>query len=262
MLNKATLHTSNVVLGPVVALLLAVILWATGWNVPVFIWLHGALLQLGGALWANATMVGDAAITPLLLAPYIRRRPGLLWAAVIAGLLSYAVSHGLKPLIDEARPPAVLDIEVVGRRLLHSSFPSGHTTSIFVLAGLLILGRAVQHRAAQVAVLAVAAIVGLSRIGVGVHWPVDVLAGAALGWVSAAAGLWLADRWRWGAQGGGRLLPGGLLLLLAGYSVFGLHSGFTHVALIQVGVPVLALAVAVVELYREFGAPVNRDKHH
>ncbi|MBN1465782.1 phosphatase PAP2 family protein, partial [candidate division KSB1 bacterium] len=36
--------------------------------------------------------------------------------------------------------------------------------------------------------------IGLSRIGVGVHWPADVLAGLALGWLSAWAGWKIAAK--------------------------------------------------------------------
>jgi len=235
---------------PLALLGLAGVLWFSGWNMPVFLWLHEHQLLLGGTLWSNLTMLGDSALTPLLMVIFIRRRPDLLWAAVIGGVLAYAVSHGLKPIIDEARPPAVLDIVVVGPRLLHSSFPSGHTTSIFVLAGLLVLGVPLKNRWARAGVMAVAVLVGLSRIGVGVHWPVDVLSGAVIGWLSAAAGLSLAQRWSWGAVGAWRAVPVVLLLLLAVYSLQNNHTGFNDVWLLQKGLSVLALAWGTVELYR------------
>ncbi len=235
---------------PLVLLGLAGLLWFAGWNMPVFLWLHEHQLLLGDTLWSNLTMLGDSALTPLLLVIFIRRRPDLLWAAVIGGVLAYAVSHGLKPLINEARPPAVRDIVGVGTRLLHSSFTSGHTTSIFALAGLLVLGIPLRNRWAGAGVVAVAALVGLSRIGVGVHWPVDVLCGAVIGWLSAAAGLSLARRWPWGAVGAGRAVPVALLLLLAVYSLQNNHTGFHDVWLLQKGLSAMALAWGALELYR------------
>jgi membrane-associated phospholipid phosphatase len=235
---------------PLVFLGMAALLWFSGWNMPVFLWLHEHQLLLGETLWSNLTMLGDSALTPLILVIFIRRRPDLLWAAVIGGVLAYAVSHGLKPVINEARPPAVLDIVVVGPRLLHSSFPSGHTTSIFALAGLLVLGLPLKDRWARAGVLAVAVLVGLSRIGVGVHWPVDVLCGALIGWLCAAAGLALARRWPWGAVGAGRALPVALLLLLAVYNLQNNHTGFNDVWLLQKGLSVLALVWGAMELYR------------
>ncbi len=170
---------------PLLLLLVAAGLWLSGSNTSVFLKLHTLMLQLGGPIWANLTMLGDAAVTPLFLVVFIRRRPDLLWAAVIGSLLAYGFSHGLKPLINEARPPAVLDIVVVGPRLLHGSFPSGHATTIFMLAGLLILGLPVRSRLFQLGIVLAATTVGLSRIGVGVHWPVDILIGGADGWIEA-----------------------------------------------------------------------------
>ena len=49
---------------PVGCLSVAAFLWTMGWNQPLFITLHDALLQWGGALWANFTVLGDSALTP------------------------------------------------------------------------------------------------------------------------------------------------------------------------------------------------------
>src|SRR3569833_1419604 len=53
--------------------------------------------------------------------------------------------------------------------------------------------------------------VGRSRMAVGVHWPVDVLAGAAVGWASACGALVLARRWRWGISPRGQRVTALLL---------------------------------------------------
>lgn len=234
---------------PWVCLTLALILWLGGWNQPLFLWLHTHQLQWGSFLWANLTMLGDSALTPLVLVIYIRKRPDLLWAALMGGLLTWMVTHGLKPWIDEARPPAVLAIEVIGRRLLHSSFPSGHSASIFAVSALLIYGLPLRERAARWSLVGLAVLVGLSRIGVGVHWPVDVLAGAAMGWLCARGGLWLAQYWVWGKRGWGRALPVAFLLFLALYNLFWNKTGFDNVWLTQYGLTLLALGRAAYELW-------------
>jgi undecaprenyl-diphosphatase len=59
----------------------------------------------------------------------------------------------------------------------HASFPSGHATTAFALAALL----ALWHPRWAAAWLALAGLVGLSRVVLGAHFPSDVLAGAALG---------------------------------------------------------------------------------
>ena len=59
-----------------------------------------------------------------------------------------------------------------------ASFPSGHTAASFAAVGAL---RAAGSRL-WLPLLALAALIGFSRLYLYVHWPSDVLAGAMLGW--------------------------------------------------------------------------------
>jgi membrane-associated phospholipid phosphatase len=84
------------------------------------------------------------------------------------------------------RPAAVFDaaqITIISAKLTAHSFPSGHTVSAFsfVVAWLALLG----WRALPIVVIA--ALAGFSRIAVGAHWPVDVLAGAMIGLLGAGS---------------------------------------------------------------------------
>ncbi|HHY47308.1 MAG TPA: phosphatase PAP2 family protein [Firmicutes bacterium] len=63
------------------------------------------------------------------------------------------------------------------------SFPSGHTAVIFGLAQVY----GTRYRRFKLLFLALAVLVGLSRLYVGAHYPLDVLAGMAIGVVVAAA---------------------------------------------------------------------------
>lgn len=92
----------------------------------------------------------------------------------------------LSLLVREARPAEVFRAVPVGG----FSFPSGHTMTSALVAGALafLLGRLLPGgwaRAAAVALGLWAALVGLSRIYLGVHWLSDVVAG----WMFAAAAL-------------------------------------------------------------------------
>jgi hypothetical protein len=81
--------------------------------------------------------------------------------------------------------------------LVRFSFPSGHTTTAFAAAGLFVLG--FDLRRMSVLPIGLAALVGTSRMVAGVHWPIDVLAGAGGGWLAAAVAIRLAGRptrWR------------------------------------------------------------------
>jgi len=96
-----------------------------------------------------------------------------------------------------AAPPAVLPPTASicsGRHQAHE-LPSGHTVTAFVLFGVL----ACHFRAGGCAA-ATAAAAGLSRVTIGVHWPIDVIAGAFIGLASAWAAVHLAHRLRWGVN--------------------------------------------------------------
>ncbi|HEU6446345.1 MAG TPA: phosphatase PAP2 family protein [Gaiellaceae bacterium] len=79
-----------------------------------------------------------------------------------------------------------------------SAMPSGHSASAF--AGAVVLAFLVPRAAPYL--IALASVMAFSRIYVGVHWPSDVVAGAALGTAVALAAI-LAVR-RWSAALGGQ----------------------------------------------------------
>jgi len=118
--------------------------------------------------------------------------PGRLVQAVAVTavlLVGIGVRLALVNLIARPRPPRS---DWAG--FAHGyAFPSGHTTTSALSAGLLIwlvLGRLTGvWRATVATVLACWALaVGMTRAYLGVHWPTDVLGG----WLLALAWLWLA----------------------------------------------------------------------
>ena len=103
------------------------------------------------------------------------------WAAVAA---SWTVAEGAKYLFDRARP-FIWDTEIAPliKTPSSSSFPSGHSAT--AAAGALTLS-ALYPPFAPALVLA-GVLVVLSRVYLGVHFPFDVLAGVAIGTLTAAA---------------------------------------------------------------------------
>jgi membrane-associated phospholipid phosphatase len=181
---------------PALALAGIALLLASDQNTAVFIFLNGHTQVLGDTFWRHVTVLGDTTIALMLMLPLVVRRP--LWAAqfLFAALFATIYSHGMKALFASLRPPAVLlpqQFHLIDVGLQNNSFPSGHTTTIFLLAAWLCM-QVLTGRARYVAV-AIALLVGLSRIACGVHWPLDVLGGMAGGWLSAWAGIKLADKW-------------------------------------------------------------------
>ena len=104
--------------------------------------------------------------------PWLAARVGatILVAESVSGLAKDWVSRDRPPLVDPEPAPLI--------ELPHtSSFPSGHATVAFACATVIAL--AVPRLRWPVFVLA--ALIAFSRVYVGVHYPLDVLAGALLG---------------------------------------------------------------------------------
>jgi undecaprenyl-diphosphatase len=124
------------------------------------------------------------------------RMAGIMLIITIA-LADQLSSAALKPLVRRVRPCNALpldEIRLLVRRSGAFSFPSSHASNSFGMATVL------AWRWPRLAMLffAVAILVAYSRVYVGVHYPMDVLAGAALGVMCGRAAIWIvvaARRW-------------------------------------------------------------------
>jgi undecaprenyl-diphosphatase len=111
------------------------------------------------------------------------RRPWFLVLLVAADLAADGLSLVLRQWIGRLRPPLVYPEPRPLVPTPHTgSFPSGHSATVIAWGS--------PRLALPVFVLA--ALVAWSRVYVGVHWPLDVLGGAALGVLVAIALLKLA----------------------------------------------------------------------
>ncbi|MEV0176712.1 phosphatase PAP2 family protein [Streptomyces sp. NPDC050803] len=148
-----------------------------------------------GALWLAAGLAGAAV-------DGARRDAWLRATALTAG--AHLVSMGVKRVVRRPRPAHV---EPLVRTAGAHSFPSSHATSAAAAAvafGTLGARGALRTRGARTArataaaaraVPPLAAAMCLSRLVVGVHYPSDVAAGAALGALTARIGA----RWMTGS---------------------------------------------------------------
>jgi undecaprenyl-diphosphatase len=147
--------------GPLTAFFVVVSAWWVKW--PLFVAV-GVLWDAHGRRWPRAALCGAAA------------------AGIAAGLGSLG-----KQLADRARPPvAHSSVDPLVAIPESSSFPSGHAATAFAAA----VAVSAFHPRLRWPLLALAALVAVSRVYLGVHYWLDVAAGAALG---AGVGLLVAS---------------------------------------------------------------------
>jgi undecaprenyl-diphosphatase len=109
-------------------------------------------------------------------------------AAVLSAGLGLAAAKVVSELVDRARP-FVADPNGVHLFTSHAAdpgFPSDHATAAFAIAVAILL----RKRGWGIAALVAASVLSLGRVALGVHYPSDVLCGAALG-SAAALALWV-----------------------------------------------------------------------
>lgn len=165
------------------------------WDLPVFQALNGqtsaavdaATRLLSSRAFGLAFALGCAA----LLLVVLRRRA---WPRVLALGLAVAITdlvgaRVLKPLFHRLRPCYALPPGAFRHVLIaanQGSLPSLHAANAFAVAAVLSL---TVPAGAPLALL-VAALISLSRVVGGVHWPSDILAGALYGTALGSLAAW------------------------------------------------------------------------
>lgn len=164
----------------------------------LFLWMNNALSGTFSTWFFGAvTWLGNGLVLALLIVPAMawkdraNLRSHLLPLVVSVAITGVAVNLA-KVLIGRERPPIWaasqgLQIHVPFGIPTDMSFPSGHSQTSFGAAVYLSL---LYPRGAP-AFMALAALVGVSRIALGVHFPSDVMVGALVG----SLGSWVAFRW-------------------------------------------------------------------
>jgi len=211
---------------PAMGVILAMIVFLTDTNILIFQMIREALSPLDEPFWTGITLLGDALVGPLFLIPFLKERPRLIWEGTLAAVIATLFTHIIKPLAHVSRPPAILDLAVMGPRFLQGSFPSGHTTTAFTVLGLLVMVGVIRGFGPVFLAFLLATLFGISRIVAGVHWPEDVLIGMAGGWLSAMSAIYLAQRWPRPGQGWAKRLQIGLLVLIALFDLLSHDTGY------------------------------------
>ncbi|MFE3163247.1 phosphatase PAP2 family protein [Streptomyces sp. NPDC059224] len=172
----------------------AALAWSVGHRPDVAVAVARGLTSTG----TGAVPYALAVAAGLIAGRTARRRAAAALLCVTCLALGQAARYGLLELVARARPPEACWLT----RASGWSFPSGHTSTSALAAGLVVV--ALQIRAPRsgtpwaVAAVCWALAVGATRVFLGVHWCTDVLGGwlFALGWLGVcgcAAALRLPD---------------------------------------------------------------------
>ena len=122
-----------------------------------------------------------------------KRRSGTLLVASVVGAL--LLNDLLKLIFDRARPDAILQ----SARVFTAGFPSGHAALSFAayFSAAALISRE-QHHASRTFLIGVAAgvvaLIGFSRLYLGLHYPTDIAAGWCVGAIWLLFCRWLLGR--------------------------------------------------------------------
>lgn len=175
-----------------------IIEWLTNMDIHILLYIQESVR----ASWLNPVVVfltglGNAGIfwvlfSALLLISKKTRKIGFI--SFLALLASFFMNNLLlKNLIRRMRPyDACHMLTPLVAKQVDFSFPSGHTGSSFASA--YVMYRQLPKKAG-IGMLALAALIGLSRLYVGVHYPSDVFAGMLTGIASGILAEWVYQKY-------------------------------------------------------------------
>lgn len=188
-ITLATITHPSVQLAGAAALFVIGVLLSRGadmqaWEVQVFRWVYDlpdflkpiflALTQLGTIYTFFILVIGF-----LLL-----RRHNAVVRILLTGLLAYLAAGFAKDLWGRARPHEILTGVVnLDYAVRGPGFPSGHMALATALA--FVVGRYVPVKVRWLLAFGVV-MVGLSRLYLGIHAPLDIVGGFAIGWAAYA----------------------------------------------------------------------------
>ena len=174
------------------------------WEVQLFEVLNGGPGGIEYALWAPmqaGSLFGPFVVGGLAWWRWRNWRPAL--GSVLAGVVAWQLAKVVKAAVDRGRPYELL--EEFSRRMGTPQdglgFVSGHSAVAFCLAAVC---SPYLSRKARILAYVLASVVGLARIQVSAHLPLDVIGGAALGYGFGQLwnfGVGVPSRWATASEG-------------------------------------------------------------
>ncbi|MEW6351379.1 MAG: phosphatase PAP2 family protein [Thermodesulfobacteriota bacterium] len=156
----------------------------------IFLCVNGLHSPWTDPLWLGLTTAGDGFLLAIVLGASVVVNPRVAALGLTLLVASSVVVHVIKAMADTPRPAAVLEgVHVLGPLLRGGSFPSGHSAS--AVSAAVAIAHFCPSRPGKALAITAGALIAISRVCVGAHFPSDVLAGMGI-----AAGLgFLALSW-------------------------------------------------------------------
>lgn len=151
-----------------------------GYDQSILTMIHSAHVTYQDVFFLAVTQLGNPYMWMVLSALFIafaKKDKKIIGAVLLVSLIfSVIIVDDLKNIFERPRPSGV--VNSIFTYATGHSFPSGHTVTAFLVATL--LGSYLELKF-RIAGYLIASIVGFSRIYLWVHYPTDVITGAALG---------------------------------------------------------------------------------
>ncbi len=156
----------------------------------------------------NLTQFGDALIFLSFISIFIVYATKIWEALLTASFFSAIFSAVLKELFLVLRPAAAFDnnsFVIIGKALPgHSSLPSGHSITVFTVLSVLMFAFIPKNFKNKFLYFFSITFIGLilvfTRVAVGAHFPLDVIIGGIIGYISGLLGIFLNRKysiWLW-----------------------------------------------------------------
>ena len=222
----------------------------SGINHIFFVKINSFTAYANPIIWSNLTFMGDTLTASAFMLLFIRKRPDLVWSGIIATIVATLIVNILKYYLDIPRPPAIFDnntINIIGPVLYKHSFPSGHAVTIFTLTGILMFY--FRSLFLRISLILLALLIGISRIAVGVHWPVDVLAGAGLGSLCSMIGVYCVTKLGWNKIRPVQIVTGFILISSTFYLLLFYDCKYEQAVYLQYFFAASVLVIGIREYY-------------
>ena len=170
----------------------------------LFLYLNNTLSEFPSLMF-NLTQFGDVIVSYSLVTAFIIYVPKLWEALLTSALISLVVSAVLKKIFAVPRPAAMFDHDsftIIGETISgKSSLPSGHSMVTFIAITTLLIAFMPEKNKYKILwcpfMFSLGLLIAFSRVGVGAHYPLDVIIGSTIGFIIAILGIKITNSVNW-----------------------------------------------------------------